>query len=408
MTPSVSAVSYVEESLRWDSDILEEVPTLVGLINPVSEESAHILVVDDNADMRDYLRRLLEQRYVVETVKDGVAALKAINHRLPDLVVSDVMMPSRDGFALLQQLRGDPTTQIIPIILLSARTGEEARIEGLEAGADDYLVKPFSARELLARINAQLAMARLRRNLLTNEQLARAEAENANLLKLKFLGMVSHELRTPLASIKGFATTLIADDVTFTPDEQRQFASIISEEADKLTDLVDHLLDLSRLQAGTLRIEVVPVTPQSIIDSAFVELQQLTTNHHLMIEIPPDSPRVKADPHRIAQVIVNLVNNAVKFSPSGTKIGLQAHSDDTVVQFDVSDEGSGIPIEKRESVFEAFRQLEMSSISQRKGAGLGLAICKGIIEAHQGTIWIQEHTSPGTMVSFTLPIAFTD
>ena len=122
-----------------------------------------ILWADDNADMRHYVRRLLGERYDVEAVPDGEAALAAARARPPDLVLSDVMMPRLDGFGLLNALRADPATRTIPVILLSARAGEESRVEGLEAGADDYLVKPFSARELLARVGAHLEMARVRR-----------------------------------------------------------------------------------------------------------------------------------------------------------------------------------------------------------------------------------------------------
>jgi DNA-binding response OmpR family regulator len=122
-----------------------------------------VLLADDNADMRDYVRRLLSARYEVEVVADGQAALAAARARRPDLVLSDVMMPRLDGFGLLQALRDDPGLREVPIVLLSARAGEEAQVEGLEAGADDYLVKPFSARELVARVQINLDMAKLRR-----------------------------------------------------------------------------------------------------------------------------------------------------------------------------------------------------------------------------------------------------
>ena len=129
--------------------------------------------------MRDYLKRLLSQQYTVEAVADGVAALAAIRQQPPDLLLTDVMMPGLDGFGLLQALRADPTTQDLPIILLSARAGEEARIEGLEAGADAYLTKPFSAREVLARVEAALKQAQLRREAMQQEQVLRLEAELA-------------------------------------------------------------------------------------------------------------------------------------------------------------------------------------------------------------------------------------
>ena len=129
---------------------------------------------DDNADMRQYLVRLLAERYEVQAVPDGQAALEAVRERRPDLVLTDVMMPNLDGFGLLRELRCDPATRTIPIILLSARAGEEARVEGIEQGADDYLIKPFSARELLARVQTHLEMARVRKE---NEDALRRRTE---------------------------------------------------------------------------------------------------------------------------------------------------------------------------------------------------------------------------------------
>ena len=123
--------------------------------------TARILVADDNADMRDYLSRLLSARFQVEVVGDGTAALEAVRRRPPDVIISDVMMPGLDGFQLLAALRADEAVRTTPFILLSARAGEEARIDGLHAGADDYLVKPFSARELIARVDAQLVRAKI-------------------------------------------------------------------------------------------------------------------------------------------------------------------------------------------------------------------------------------------------------
>src|SRR6185503_20287230 len=121
------------------------------------------LLVDDNADMRQYVHRLLAQRFHVIVARDGVDALRVVEGARPDIVLTDVMMPRLDGFGLLKALRGDARTRDIPVILLSARAGEESRIEGADAGADDYLVKPFAARELLARVASNLAVARVRR-----------------------------------------------------------------------------------------------------------------------------------------------------------------------------------------------------------------------------------------------------
>ena len=173
--------AYVEEALRWLPEIgdSESTPAPSVVLAPVDPagKRPRILLVDDNSDMREYLRRLLSSSYEVQAVADGPAALKAVREQPPDLVLTDIMMPKLDGFGLLKELRSHEHTAAIPVLLLSARAGEESRVEGLQAGADDYLLKPFSARELLARVHSQLNMARIRREAAETQGKLRLDAE---------------------------------------------------------------------------------------------------------------------------------------------------------------------------------------------------------------------------------------
>lgn len=183
--------AYVEEALRWlphgdtpdadsDGDALpergDEMPEWSFGRGTMG---ARVLIVDDNADMRDYIGRMLMTRWKIDTAADGRAALEAIRRSKPDLILSDVMMPVLDGFGLLREIRSDPQLRHLPFVMLSARAGEEARVEGLESGADDYLTKPFAARELMARVNANLEMARLRRD--ATRELLESEARFRNM-----------------------------------------------------------------------------------------------------------------------------------------------------------------------------------------------------------------------------------
>jgi PAS domain S-box-containing protein len=177
VSTALGTAAYVEEALRWLPNVESQELEDLESISSDSITPARILLADDNADMRDYVNNLLNQRYVIETVPDGVAALAAIRKQPPDLLLTDVMMPEMDGFELLRELRANPSTREIPTILLSARAGEESRVEGLEAGADDYLIKPFSARELVARVESTLKMAQLRREATKQEMKLRIEAE---------------------------------------------------------------------------------------------------------------------------------------------------------------------------------------------------------------------------------------
>ena len=259
-------------------------------------------------------------------------------------------------------------------------------------------------RALMQALAGHCAQALERARLYEAEAHARAEAEKANELKIRFLGMISHELRTPLTSIKGFASTLLATDVTFDAATQRQYISIIDTESNKLTALVEQLLDVSRLQAGNLPIHPQPKHLWEILDIADAQIQTLTFAHALQVKVSPRLPLVLADPQRIAQVIVNLIDNACKYSPVGKPIRLRARVANGQVEIRVTDEGAGIPRKDRDYVFEAFRQLERKT-GVRRGAGLGLAICKGVVEAHGGRIWVQDAPRRGTTIAFTLPIA---
>ena len=259
-------------------------------------------------------------------------------------------------------------------------------------------------RALMQTLAGHCAQALERARLYEAEAQARAEAEKANELKIRFLGMVSHELRTPLTSIKGFASTLLATDITFDAATQRQYISIIDTESNKLTALVEQLLDVSRLQAGTLPINPQPKHLRDILEIADVQIQTLTFAPPLQMTVSPRLPLVLADSQRIAQVIVNLIDNACKYSPVGKPIRLRARVVDGFVEIKVTDQGGGIPRKDRDYVFEAFRQLERKT-GVRRGAGLGLAICKGVVEAHGGRIWVQDTTQRGATIAFTLPIA---
>jgi PAS domain S-box-containing protein len=253
-------------------------------------------------------------------------------------------------------------------------------------------------------VTDQVLAEQERIELLNREQKARAAAEAANRAKLQFVAMLAHELRNPLASIKGFSSSLLAEDVQFPPETEREFIQIIGQETDKLNDLIEQLLDISRLQAGALRVTTQPTSIDTIIDTAMTQLRTITADHRFKLDVMPDMPMINADRERTAQVIVNLVQNAAKFSPAGSEIRLHVQRNIAHVQFDVIDEGVGIPQEEREAVFEAFRQVGANGKSQ-KGAGLGLAICKGLIEVQSGQIWIDNTKVLGTTISFTLPVA---
>ena len=224
-------------------------------------------------------------------------------------------------------------------------------------------------------------------------------------MKNQLLSTVPHGLRTPLASIKGFATTLLRQDVTWDEATQREFLRIIEEESNRLEELIDNLLSMSQVEAGALRIAAEPVRLRRLVREAVEVAQRRTESHWFVVDLPAGScRRVWADPRRTRQVLNNLLENAIKYSPGGGQITVTCEDEGDFVKVSVADQGQGIPSEFLERIFDRFFQADGASTRMTGGSGLGLAIAKGIVEAHHGTIWAESTQGQGSLFRFTLPI----
>ncbi len=221
-------------------------------------------------------------------------------------------------------------------------------------------------------------------------------------MKSSLISTVSHELRTPLAAIKGYASTLLAEDVEWDPLAQREFLEIISSETDRLSDLVDDLLDMSRIEAGNLTVSKVSSDLPELIARAAQRSHPLPGDR-LDIILPPDLPNIFVDPQRIEVVLRNLIENATKYSEEGSpvRVLVAVRGADLLVR--VEDEGPGIPIEHSDRIFDSFFRIQNGLVREAPGAGIGLAICQGFVRAHGGEIWIEPRPK-GTCVAFSLPL----
>lgn len=237
------------------------------------------------------------------------------------------------------------------------------------------------------------------RGILVRDATAERELDR---MKSSLIATVSHELRTPLASIKGYASTLMAEDVRWDEASQREFLAIISQEADRLSNLVNNLLDLSRLEAGTLKLSFQPCDIPTLIQNA-VTHAHLSSTVHLEIDIEPGLPSVFGDPLHLETVLRNLLDNAVKYAYPEAHVRISAQRDGDSILFRVSDDGPGIPPEERERVFESFYRVESGLTRTASGAGLGLSICHGLVRAHGGKIWV-ETPAKGASIAFSIPL----
>ena len=502
------AEAWVEEAMRWTGSRTPEIR------KPPAGKRPRILVADDNADMRDYVQRLLSEQYEVEAVGDGAAALDIIHRNAPDLLLADVMMPGVDGFELVHAIRDDERVRNLPVILLSARAGEESRVEGLEAGADDYLVKPFSAKELLARVDGHLRLQRVRREaqealrasqakfstafdrsplaltitslddgrlVEVNQEFVRitgfareeavghtpdelglwidpqkraerfamlragqpvpdiearfrlrdgeerigvigsaavdidgrpcvlssvldiTERKRAEEAKDEFLATLSHELRTPLTSGYGWIKLLAK---TRDPELLDTGLHAVEQSLVNQMKLIDDLLDVSRIAAGKIYLDMQPIDLASIVDSAVETIKPSAEAKGITVNVQTQTMlAISGDAGRLKQVIWNVLSNAVKFTPSGGTIDVEAHNRGAFAEVVIRDTGEGIDEKFLPHVFQPFRQADSSTSRRHGGLGIGLSIVQSLVSSHHGTVHAaSEGAGRGTTFTITLPL----
>jgi signal transduction histidine kinase len=406
----VTSQGFVHEASRW---LPQPGPTTaaqsaagdepVRLLNQrfKSTFGARIVLADDNGDMRAYVRDLLAPFYSVEAVSDGEQALAAARRLRPDLILSDVMMPRLDGMELLKALRADESLKDIPVILLSARAGESSRIEGLDSGADDYLVKPFVARELLARVGASIELIRIRTESERRLRLALTQLQAADRQKDEFLAMLAHELRNPLSPIFT-AAEVLSRTVSEEPHAKAAIATI-KRQVTQLTRLVDDLLDVSRITQGRIELKRETLELSSVITLAVETVEPLLREKHHEVSITAgyESLHVIGDFARLVQCVVNVLTNAAKYTDDGGRIRIETRADSTHAFIVVSDTGAGMSSELLPRIFDLFVQSERTLDRAQGGLGIGLSVVKKLLQMHGGEI---QARSPGVGKGSTFEI----
>jgi signal transduction histidine kinase len=389
LAPS-SAASPGKNSAAISTDVAT--PAAASQLTEKPTARARILWADDNADMRDYVRRLLASRYDVTAVPDGLTAIAHALDNTPDLILTDVMMPGLDGFGLLAALRKDQRTHTIPVILLSARAGEESAVEGLNAGADDYLAKPFSAKELLARVRTHLELARLRRQWAT-------ELEQANKELEAFSYSVSHDLRAPLRGIDGFSKALLENYGDRLDDQGRRYVERVRAGAHKMSRLIDDMLNLSRIGRSPLHKESVDLS--AIARGIIADLREKDSARSVVTDIPDDLSAV-ADAALVTIVLTNLLSNSWKFTANQPEARISLESRQLAGEkiFAVSDNGAGFDMAYAAKLFLPFHRLHRDS--EFEGTGIGLATVHRLISRHGGRIWADSSPGKGAAFFFTL------
>jgi two-component system sensor histidine kinase KdpD len=269
--------------------------------------------------------------------------------------------------------------------------------------ADPEQLLGFDQRQLLETFASQIALALEREQLAAQVQAVLLQAETER-LRSSLLASVSHDLRTPLAVITGASSSLLESEDSLCAETRRELYQTIFDDSNRLSRLVDNLLDMTRIESGSVVVQKQPHVIEEIIGSALGRLSKQLAGRQIKTHLPDDLPLVQLDDMLIEQVLTNLLENVQKYTPAGSPIDVGAWPQDGQVVVEVADRGPGIPDDEIELVFEKFYRGRVAALDGRRGAGLGLAICKAIITAHGGRIWCENRPGSGARFCFSLPI----
>jgi len=351
-----------------------------------------LLVVDDNEMNRDVMsRRLRREGYAVDVAEDGYQAMEMIKKTKYDLILLDVMMPGLSGFEMLPLIRHMYEVTDLPVIMATAKDQSEDIVEGLRLGANDYVTKPIDHPVLLARIQLHLKL------------------KNLSQLKDEFIRIASHDLKNPLSTVM-MAAHIVRERVPPGATMQDQFYQMLQyivKHSEEMQRIIRDFLDFQAMEDGALALTVASMNLNSIAQELYSENTGYAENKsiNLAIQADPYLPEIQGDTGRVKQVGQNLVGNAIKFCSADANILIRTRKEDKNVVFEVIDSGPGLKPEDFPRLFSKYARLSNKPTGDEKSTGLGLAICKTMIELHGGTIGAFNNPDRGATFWFKLPIA---
>ncbi|HLI07558.1 MAG TPA: ATP-binding protein [Ktedonobacteraceae bacterium] len=363
-----------------------------------------LLIEDDEEDyilLQKVLSKVPHQRYKVlweQRPERGLAHMLMEDH---DICLVDFRLGAASGIDLLKEARSHGYNH--PIIMLTGAGEDNIDIQALQAGADDYITKDLLQGELLHRLiryAIERKKAEQERDRLQREQIIRDEREAR---RNEFISMVVHELKTPITSLKGYSQLLGKRCERMGDAQGMNLAARMDQQVNRLTSLIDDLLDINRMEGDKLRLRESDFDFDELVEEIMADIQ-LTTEQHSLVREGETHATLRGDRERIGQVLTNLLTNAIKYAPESETIVVKLARDEQSVTASVQDFGPGIPKEQQAYVFEPFYRVEGVETSV-SGLGLGLAIAASLVERHRGKIWVESEEGEGTTFSFSLPLA---
>jgi PAS domain S-box-containing protein len=433
LAAGASAAPSARVGAEYGLGVVEELRSSAPpVFAPGGGDRPRVLVVEDNPDMTRFVGEVLSAEYDVATAADGEAGLAAALERPPDAIVTDLMMPRMSGDQLVRAVREHPELDAVPVLVITARSDDALRVQLLREGAQDYVMKPFVAEEVRARVGNLVAVKRAREVLqrevasqsrdvvalagevaarkreleaaLAATGLARDQAERASTVKTRFLRLVSHELRTPLTSLHLHMQRLMRDGQHPLDGHQREVLRKANLAAARLTGIVEALLHEALIASGRLAVQVEDVDLASLVRTVMEEARPQAEDKNLALRLhaPEHVARVETEPRFLQLILTNLVGNAIKFTPAGAvEVSIESRGDELRVS--VADSGPGIAAEDQARVFEPFERGAPAAEGFVPGLGLGLAIVRDLASAIGARVDLASEPGVGSTFTLVLP-----
>ncbi len=368
-------------------------------MSKIELKGSKILIVDDGSENVTLLDLVLRKNYTIMTAENGQEALDCVEEFMPDLILMDINMPVMDGYEATRRLKANEKTSSIPVIIVTALMDNEEVIKGFEVGAVDFITKPISIEEMRQRVITHLSLKKSQDVIVHQNE--RLELLNAS--KDKFFSIISHDLRGPFAGAVGLTDMIVDEPESFSKEELLHIIKNINNSQHKQLELIEDLLDWSRIQTGNLEINKEFLDIHKLVEKALflvedkAEVKNIKLNSHFK-----ENDRVYADKFMVSGVLRNLIGNAIKFTPKGGEINVHSTGDGENITVHVKDNGVGISKKDIKKLFRIDTSHTTIGTGMEKGSGLGLILCKEFINRNGGQMGVKSEEGEGSDFYFTL------